>query len=61
MALSISCRELGLDCDFVTKGETRQVAVDSLMRHVQVEHAEDWFEIEEMYQAAWSVVRTKAA
>jgi hypothetical protein len=31
------------------------------MRHVQTEHTEDWFEIEEIYQAACSVVRAKAA
>lgn len=61
MPMTIRCRELGMDCLFMTKGETREVVIESLMRHVQSEHTGDWFEIEEIYQAAWSVVRTKAA
>jgi predicted small metal-binding protein len=61
MPMAISCRELGMDCRFMTKGETREVVIESLIRHVQAEHTEDWFEIEEIYQAACSVVRAKAA
>jgi predicted small metal-binding protein len=59
--MSISCKELGMDCGFTMEGETREGVIESLMRHVQAEHTEDWFEIEEIYQAAWSVVRAKAA
>jgi predicted small metal-binding protein len=61
MPKMISCRELGIDCRFETEGETGEVVIELLMRHVQSEHAEDWFEIEEIHQAAWSVVREKAA
>ena len=61
MYTSIGCRELGIDCNVVIEGETGEMAIESLMRHVQMEHTEDWFEIEEIYQAAWSVVREKAA
>jgi len=61
MSMSISCRELGMDCGFTMEGEKWDVVIESLMRHVQTEHAEDWFEIEEIYQAACSVVRAKAA
>jgi len=61
MTVSISCKELGMDCSFVTDGETKEVAIDSLMRHVGTEHSEDWFEIEEIYQAACQVIREKAA
>ena len=61
MPKTISCRELGMDCRFVTEGETVEIVIESLMRHVQAEHAEDWFEIEEIYQAALSVARAKAA
>jgi predicted small metal-binding protein len=50
-----------MECRFMTVGETREVVIESLMRHVQEEHTEDWFEIEEIYQAAWSVVLSKAA
>jgi len=50
-----------MDCHFVQEGETGEVVTESLMRHVQTEHTEDWFEIEEIYQAACSVIREKAA
>ena len=61
MALSIRCRELGIACDFLTSGETGEAAIDSLMRHVEKAHAEDWFEIEEIYQVACQIIRVKAA
>ncbi len=61
MSISIGCKELGMDCRFMTEGETGEVVIELLMRHVQTEHTEDWFEIEEIYQAACSVVRAKAA
>lgn len=61
MSISLSCRELGMECPFVTEGETEKVVLDSFMRHVQTEHTEDWFEIEEIYQAASAVVHEKAA
>ena len=61
MTISISCRELGVDCDFVREGETVENVIESLMQHMQNEHDEDWFEAEEIYQAACSVVRAKAA
>jgi hypothetical protein len=50
-----------MDCNFVKEGETGEVIIESLMHHVQTKHAEDWFEIEEIYQAACSVIREKAA
>lgn len=61
MAMSISCKELGVDCHFTAEGETGQSALDSLMRHVQAEHGEDWFEFEEIYEAARRFIREKAA
>lgn len=61
MPIWISCKELGMDCNFVKEGETGEIVIESLMRHLQTEHAEDWFEIEEIYQSACSVVRAKAA
>jgi len=61
MPMSIRCKELGIDCNYVIEGETGDIVIESLMRHVQTEHSEDWFEIEEIYQAACSVVRAKAA
>jgi len=61
MNTSIGCKELGIACDFVIEGKTGENVVESLMRHVKEEHTDDWFEIEEIYQAACSVVREKAA
>jgi predicted small metal-binding protein len=61
MSISISCKELGMDCHFVQEGETGEVVIESFMRHVHTEHADEWFEIEEIYQAACSVIREKAA
>jgi predicted small metal-binding protein len=61
MSISIGCDELGMDCNFVTEGETEEVVMESLMRHVHAEHTDDWFQIEEIYQAACSVIGEKAA
>jgi predicted small metal-binding protein len=61
MNTSISCKELGIDCNFVVEGESGEIAVESLIRHVKEDHTNDWFEVEEIYQAACSVTRAKAA
>lgn len=61
MHTSISCRELGIDCDFVKEGETEEIVIGSIMSHVQTDHTEDWFEIEEIHQAAWVLARKKVA
>ncbi len=61
MNTSISCKEMGIDCDFVIEGKTGESVVESLMRHVKKEHTDDWFELEEIYQAARSAAREKAA
>ena len=61
MSISISCKELEMDCNFVTEGETGQETMEALMRHVHTEHTDDWFEIEEISQAASAVIRRKAA
>jgi predicted small metal-binding protein len=61
MHTSISCRELGIDCSFVIEGETGETVIESLIRHVKEDHTDDWFEIEEIYQAACTVARAKAA
>ncbi|MBP2679436.1 MAG: hypothetical protein H6Q82_2501 [Deltaproteobacteria bacterium] len=61
MHTSIGCKELGIACDVVIEGDSAERTVESLMRHVQTEHTDDWFEMEEIYQAACSVARAKAA
>lgn len=61
MPTSISCKELGMECNFIIEGETGEIVIEYLMRHVKSEHTDDWFEIEEIYQAACSVAKEKAA
>ena len=61
MHTSISCKELGIDCNVVVEGDSGESIIESLMRHIQTEHTDDWFEMEEIYQAACSVARAKAA
>lgn len=63
MAISMGCKELGIDCPFEINGETREGVLDSVMRHMRMEHqekAEDWFEIEEIYQAVCKAIYEKA-
>ncbi len=64
MGISIHCRELGMDCPFETKGETEEDVLESVMRHVHSEHTEmveEWFDTEEIYQAALKAIRERAA
>jgi predicted small metal-binding protein len=60
MDASIGCKELGIVCDYIIVGETGEI-IEAIIRHVKEEHTDDWFEIEEIYQAACSVARAKAA
>jgi len=61
MHTSISCKEIGIDCGFVFEGETGEMVIESLIRHVKEDHTDNWFEIEEIYQAACLLARAKAA
>ena len=61
MFMTINCRELGIDCDFTAHGESEEIVIDALMRHVNEVHAEDWFETEEIYKTATSKIRERAA
>lgn len=61
MTVSIICKDLGMDCQFVVEAETGDGAIEMLMHHVHEEHGDDWFEIEEIYKAACQVIREKAA
>ncbi|HLN79508.1 MAG TPA: hypothetical protein VK185_00785 [Candidatus Bathyarchaeia archaeon] len=60
MDASIGCKELGIACDYIIVGKTGEI-IEAIIRHVKEEHTDDWFEIEEIYQAACSVARAKAA
>ena len=61
MTISISCRELGMECRFVTEAENEESLLEKLMEHVQSGHEDDWFEAEEIYHAALERLRQKAA
>lgn len=61
MLLSISCRDLGMDCEFATESETEEKVIQAMMRHVASEHTDDWFEIEEIHEVAISLIRGNAA
>ena len=61
MWAEVVCREIGGDCDFVAGGESEDEILYALMRHIQEEHADDWFSIEELYSAACALVHLRVA
>ncbi len=61
MQFEIHCRDTGPDCPFVARAETVEEVVNMLMRHVRSAHECDWFAIEEIHQAARTVIRGQAA
>lgn len=63
MAISIGCKDIGMDCPFKTNGETKASLLDEVMRHMRTDHKEkieDWFEIEELYHAVCKAIYKKA-
>jgi predicted small metal-binding protein len=38
MSKLVSCREVGVDCDFVAKGETEQEVLQQCAEHARKEH-----------------------
>ena len=36
--LSVSCRDVGVDCDFVGKGESEKELMDNLIEHAIKDH-----------------------
>jgi predicted small metal-binding protein len=38
MSKIVSCREVGVDCDFVAKGETEQEVLQQCAEHARKEH-----------------------
>ena len=63
MAISIGCKDLGIDCPFEAIGESKEGVLDLVMRHMRMDHKDkivDWFEIEEIYQAVCKAIYKKA-
>jgi len=51
MAISIGCRDLGIDCPFEAIGETKEGILDLVMRHMRMDHKDkivNWSEIVEI-------------
>jgi len=61
MWVEVVCKEIGGECDFVAGGESEEEILYALMRHIQDEHADDWFSVEEFYSAARALVHVKVA
>lgn len=61
MSITVCCKELGMKCGFLANGEEGRCVLEDLMRHVYKEHPVGWFEKEEIYQVACTVIREKAA
>jgi predicted small metal-binding protein len=61
MFLVITCRDLGADCGFTAYGATAEEVLTQFMEHVHADHDTEWYEIEELYQAARSRIREEAA
>jgi len=45
---SLACRDAGLDCSFVAKGENKKEVLQMGMEHVKKVHPEKAMEMEEM-------------
>ncbi len=41
MAKTVNCRDVGVDCDFVAKGETEQEVLDQCAEHARTAHGMD--------------------
>ena len=64
MAISIGCKDLGIDCAFGAVGEAKEGVLDLVMRHMRMDPKDkivDWFEIEEIYQAVCKAIYEKVA
>ena len=57
MLIRYSCKDMGLNCSFVVKGETLEAVIKQALEHVQQNHTQDFdairspAEIERMEQA----------
>lgn len=44
----LSCRAMGVDCDFVAVGESDQEVVDAMNKHHRNDHPDSWAEMQQM-------------
>lgn len=57
----LACRDLGMDCDCEVRGETASDILARIMEHIRMDHDLDWFEVEDVHQAALARIRDAAA
>jgi predicted small metal-binding protein len=57
METTITCRDLGFDCDFEARILTGTETLTTIMRHVQTTHTRDWFEREDIHAKLRSLLR----
>lgn len=67
MLIRYSCKDMGLNCPFVVKGETLEEVTQKALEHVREKHAEDFnnihspAQIEDMQKALARSTRVVAA
>jgi predicted small metal-binding protein len=61
MLIELRCEDLGLECKQVIHGHTEEEVIETLMRHIDLDHDSDWFDLEEVYVTARVTMRRVAA
>ncbi len=59
MEKKLTCRAMGLNCNFVARGESEEVIVKAIGEHLKEEHAIEW--TEELRAKAGDLVRLEEA
>ena len=59
--IAITCREMGVNCDFAAEGPDEFDTLTVFMEHVQKDHTTDWVELEEINMKAKMLLRHRAA
>lgn len=57
MEKTVTCRDLGLECDFAASGLTGSETVTTIIRRVREKHIVDWFELEKIHARLRSLLR----
>lgn len=43
---TLACKDLGIECDFVAKGETIHEVMEHMVDHIEDNHLEEWAQME---------------
>jgi predicted small metal-binding protein len=46
MLLRYSCKDMGLDCTFMLKGETKEEVAQKALEHIQAKHSDEFNKID---------------